>query len=154
MSNTVKFTKENNGHILTIEIPKDDLLTDIDNEIKCVETAKATDTADENEFYDFGMNKVYSDIDEFCTFDEILNDLNGFKNDIQKIINDDGESLWNMCVFKKNGTFKKSCKPLIREAINGDYWDDSYGWNTRVLRLIPKSDTLARVEFDHIVVHY
>ena len=101
------------------------------------------------------MQSVYGDPEsDFCTPDEIISDLNGFKNDIKRIIEGDGEELWKIVSLKKDGTFKKTAKPTIREAINGCYWDDSYGWNTQVLRLEPHDDTHLYLELDTIVLHY
>ena len=104
--------------------------------------------------YEYDMQRVHGDIDEFCTPDEIITDRNNFKESIQKIIADNGSTLWGMVQLKKNGTFKKTSKPTIRTAINGSYWEDSYGWNTLVLRIVPHSDTVCHVELDHIVEHY
>lgn len=105
--------------------------------------------------YEYGMQKVYGDPEsDFCTPDEIIADLNGFKDDIKRLVEGDGEELWRMATLKKNGTFKKTAKPTVREAINGHYWEDSYGWNTLVLRLEPRDDTHMYLELDTIVLHY
>lgn len=163
-----KYTKVSNGHTLTIEINKEGLFAELDEDIKKMEDLK-TEIAKKGEDavaaecydsveefrYDYDMQKVYGEPEsDFCTPDEIINDRNDFKETIKKLIVDNGETLWKMVQLKKNGTFKKTSKPTIREAINGSYWEDSYGWHTLVLRLVPVNDTLARIELDTIVLHY
>lgn len=173
-----KFTRESNGYTLTIEVDKTGLLAEIDEDIKRMEdlkkeiakkgesvvAAEQGDNPDEymegSEYmadykYEYDMQSVYGDPEsDWCTPDEIIQDREDFKNIVNRLATGDGEELWNMIQFKKNGTFKKNSKPMIKEAINGSYWEDSYGWNTLVLRLVPVTDTLARVELDTIVLHY
>ena len=165
-----KFQKISNGHTLNIIINEDELFQSLDEDIKKYEDlkkkyakyekerAEAEENNDEDYYdyrYEYDMQSVYGDPEsDFCTPDEIISDLNGFKNDIKRIIEGDGEELWKIVSLKKNGTFKKTAKPTIREAINGCYWDDSYGWNTQVLRLVPYDDTRVYLELDTIVLHY
>ena len=165
-----KFQKISNGHTLNIIINEDELFQSLDEDIKKYEDlkkkyakyekerAEAEENNDEDYYdyrYEYDMQSVYGDPEsDFCTPDEIISDLNGFKNDIKRIIEGDGEELWKIVSLKKNGTFKKTAKPTIREAINGCYWDDSYGWNTQVLRLVPYDDTRVYLELDIIVLHY
>lgn len=173
-----KFTKESNGHTLTIEIDEVSLLAEINEDIKRMEDLKkeiaekgeevvaVEKCEDPNEYiegyeyqadyrYEYDMQKVYGDYErDFCTPDEIIADREDFKKDINRLAAGDGTELWILAQFKKNGTFKKTSKPIIREAINGSYWEDSYGWNTLVMRLVPVDDTLARVELNSIVIHY
>ena len=161
-----KYTKESNGHTLTIVIDDLSLFTELDKDIKRMEDlkeeiAKKGEDALANESYDsveefrfdYDLQRVYGDPEtSFCSPDEVIEDLNNFKETIQKLIVDNGETLWAMAQFKKNGTFKKTSKPMIREAINGSYWEDSYGWHALVLRLVPVNDTLACVDLDNIVL--
>ena len=171
-----KFTQVSNGHTLEIHIDENKLFAQLDKDIKEMEQLKAdileaggeeAYAAEHNEDpeeyieeylaeykYEYAMQKVYGEMDEFCTPDEIIADRNDFKESIKKIIADNGSTLWGMVQLKKNGTFKKTSKPTIRTAINGSYWEDSYGWNTLVLRIVPHSDTICHVELDHIVEHY
>ena len=173
-----KFTQTSNGHILEIHIDENALYKKLDEDIKEMEDLKAEVAAaggeeayanehneDPDEYdaesrfmaeykYDYAMQKVGGDVNEFCTPDEIIADRNEFKESIAKIIADNGSTLWGMVQLKKNGTFKKTSKPTIRTAINGSYWEDSYGWYTLVLRIVPHSDTVCHVELDHIVEHY
>lgn len=165
-----QFQKISNGHTLNIIINEDELFQSLDEDIKKYEDlkkkyakyekerAEAEENNDEDYYdyrYEYDMQSVYGDPEsDFCTPDEIISDLNGFKNDIKRIIEGDGEELWKIVSLKKNGTFKKTAKPTIREAINGCYWDDSYGWNTQVLRLVPYDDTRVYLELDTIVLHY
>lgn len=165
-----KFTKLSNGHVLTIEIDEASLLAEIDKDIKEMEDLKkkhadyekerieAEEKGDED--YDdwrweYDMSSVYGDPEsDWCTPDEIIANREEFKNIINRLVTGDGEELWNLAQLKKNGTFKKTSKPMIKEAINGSYWEDSYGWNTLVMRLVPINDIFARVELDTIVLHY
>lgn len=164
------FQKISNGHTLNIIINEDELFQSLDEDIKKYEDLKQkyaecekerTDAEESNDedYYDYrweyDMQSVYGDPEsDFCTPDEIIKDLNGFKNDIKRLIEGDGEELWKIATLKKNGTFKKTAKPTVREAINGHYWEDSYGWNTLVLRLEPRDDTHMYLELDTIVLHY
>lgn len=171
-----KFTQISNGHTLEIHIDENILNARIDSDIQEMEQLKAdilaaggeeayaaANNEDPDEYieeylaeykYEYAMQRVHGDINEFCTPDEIITDRNNFKEAIEKIIADGGSTLWGMVQLKKNGTFKKTSKPTIRTAINGNYWEDSYGWNTLVLRIVPHSDTVCHVELDHIVEHY
>lgn len=165
-----KFTKESNGYTLTIEVNEEQLFAKLDKDIKEMEDLKKKHAEYEKERleaeangdknyddwrWEYDMSSVYGDPEsDWCTPDEIIEDRNDFKETIKKLIADSGDTLWSMATFKKNGTFKKNAKPMIRKAINGSYWEDSYGWNTLVLRLVPITDTLACVEFDTIVLHY
>ena len=164
------FQKISNGHTLNIIINEDELFQSLDEDIKkyedlkqkCAEYEKerveAEENNDENYYdyrYEYDMQSVYGDPEsDFCTPDEIIADLNGFKNDIKRLAEGDGEELWRIATLKKNGTFKKTVKPTIREAIKGNYCEDSYGWNTLVLRLEPRDDTHMYLELDTIVLHY
>lgn len=155
-----KFTKESNGYTLTIEVDDKKLKQKLDLDIAEMEQIKKEhgndiDAINEEIKWEYGMNKVNCDYEhDFCSPDEIIADRNEFYETIQKLIADNGETLWAMAQFKKNGTFKKNCKPTIKEAINGSYWEDSYGWNTLVMRLVPVTDILARVELDTVVIHW
>ena len=162
-----KFTQVSNGRTLEIHVDENALYVELDKDIKAMEDLKAEiaekgEDAVVNECYDsleefrydHDLQKVYGDVNDFCTPDEIIADRNDFKETIAKIIADNGSTLWDMVQLKKNGTFKKTSKPTIRMAINGSYWEDSYGWNTLVLRIVPHSDTVCHVELDHIVEHW
>ena len=173
-----KFTKVSNGYTLEIEIDETRLLSEIDEYINEMQELKkeivdkgedivAAEHGDDPDVYregyeymadyryEYGMQKVYGDPEsDFCTPDEIIEDLNEFKDDIKRLIEGDGKELWKMVTIKKNGTFKKTVKPIIKEAINGSYWEDSYGWNTLVLRLEPCDDTHMHLRLDTIVLHY
>lgn len=164
------FQKISNGHTLNIIINEDELFQSLDEDIKKYvdlkqkfkECEKERIEAEENndeDYYDYrweyDMQSVYGDPEsDWHTPDEIIEDLNGFKDDIKRLIEGDGEELWKIATLKKNGTFKKTVKPTIREAINGHYWEDSYGWNTLVLRLEPWDDTHMYLRLDTIVLHY
>lgn len=155
-----KFTQESNGRILEIHIDENVLYAKLNEDIKEMEDLKVEVAAADGEEtyadykYEYAMQKVGGDVNEFCTPDEIIADRNEFKESIAKIIADNGSTLWDMVQLKKNGTFKKTSKPIICTAINGSYWEDNYGWNTLVLRIVPYSDTVCHVELDRIVEHW
>lgn len=165
-----KFTKLSNGHVLAIEIDEASLLAEIDKDIKEMEDLKKkyadyekerieTEEKGDEDYddwrWEYDMSSVYGDPEsDWCTPDEIIANREEFKNIINRLAVGNGEELWNLAQLKKNGTFKKTSKPMIKEAINGSYWEDSYGWNTLVMRLVPINDILARVELDTIVLHY
>ena len=154
------FTRESNGYTLTIEIDDEKLKQELDLDIAEMEQIKDEhgsdiDLINEEVKWEYSMCEVDGDCEhDFCSPDEIIADRNNFIETIKKLIADNGSELWDMIQLKKNGTFKKNCKPIIRRAINGCYWEDSYGWNTLVLRLVPITDTLARVELDTIIIHW
>lgn len=164
------FQKISNGHTLNIIINEDELFQSLDEDIKkyvdlkqkfekCEKERIEAEENNDEDYYDYrweyDMQSVYGDPEsDWHTPDEIIKDLNGFKDDIKRIIEGDGEELWKIAALKKNGTFKKTVKPTIREAINGHYWEDSYGWNTLVLRLEPWDDTHMYLKLDTIVLHY
>lgn len=165
-----KFTQVNNGYMLEIEVDEASLLAEIDKDIQEMEELKKKHEEYEKERieaeengdkdyddwrWEYDMSRVYGDPEsDWCTPDEIIKDREAFKAEISRLANGNGSELWAMASFKKNGTFKKNAKPMIREAVNGSYWEDSYGWNTLVLRLVPIDDTHAYVELDTIVLHY
>lgn len=165
-----KFTRESNGYTLTIEVDEQGLLAEIDEDIQEMEDLKKKHAeyeaerikAEENgdEDYDdwrweYNMSSVYGDPEsDFCTPEQIIKDLEEFKKVITDAVNSDGSKLFDMIPLKKNGTFKKNTKPMLKEAINGTYWEDSYGWNTQVLRLEPWDDTHVHMKLDTIVLHW
>lgn len=166
------FTKVSNGHTLEIQVNDEKLLKQVNEDIKEMEDLKLKIAEYEKERieakenddecyddwrYDYDMQSVYGDPEDendYLTPDEIIADREEFKKIINRFVSGDGSELWKLAQFKKNGTFKKTSKPMIKEAINGTYYMEEYGWNADVLRLVPVSDTLARVEFDRITLHY
>ena len=151
------FQKESNGYTLSIKIDKEDLFKSLDDDIN-----KFTDLKNQ---YGGGIlpdcddrwetSSVYGDPEtDYCTIDSIIQDLQGFKDLITRLIEGDGTELWNQVSLKKNGTFKKNAKPMLKEAIYGSYWEDSYGWNAQVLRIEPWDDTTANVLLSNITLHY
>ena len=165
-----KFTQVSNGYTLEIEVDEAGLLAEIDKDIQDMQELKkkhaeyekerieAEENGDDN--YDdwrweYDMSRVYGDPEsDWCTPDEIIKNREEFKAIIKRLAEGDGTELWDLAQFKKNGTFKKTSKPMLIEAINGTYWEDSYGWNTLVMRLVPIDDSLASVEIEKIVIHY
>ena len=152
-----KFTKESNGYTLTITLDENKLFEKLDEEI--AEMQKLDE--DHGKFVpnylkiEYGMSQVYGDYEcDFCTPKEIIDDLKEFKDIIMNIIKTKGQELWKNIVIKKDGTFALNRKPRLKEAINGSYWEDNYGWNTLVLRLVADSSTDMHVILDYVVLHY
>lgn len=157
------FQKESNGYTLSIRINEEELFNRLDEEIAKYEDLKKKydkleeerEGSDDDYRWEYDMQSVYGDPEsDWCTPDEIIEDLNKFKSIITNAINGDGSDLWNKVDLKKNGTFKKNSKPTLKEAINGTYWEDSYGWRTQVLRLEPWNDTNVNMTLDRITLHY
>lgn len=157
------FQKESNGYTLSIRINEEELFNRLDEEIAKYEDLKKKydkleeerEGSDDDYRWEYDMQSVYGDPEsDWCTPDEIIEDLNKFKSIITNAINGDGSDLWNQVDLKKNGTFKKNSKPTLKEAINGTYWEDSYGWRTQVLRLEPWDDTNVNMTLDRITLHY
>jgi len=164
------FQKTSNGYTLEIIIDDEELLKKLDKEIqtyqhlleKHAEHEKERVEAEENnndDYYDYrweyNMQSVYGDPEsDYCTPEEIIRDLKEFKKIITDAVNGDGSELWAKVSLKKNGTFKKTGKPTLKEAINGSYWEDSYGWNAQVLRLEPTDDTHVHLKLSHVTLHY
>lgn len=153
-----EYTKLSNGFALTVVVDEDKLLKRIDQEIARYTgiTQEEINATDDHELeWELDMGKVYGDYEnDFCTLEEIRNDLDDFKKLITDLASEEESRLWNEVTLKKNGTFKKNAKPMLKEAVNGSYWEDSYGWNTLVMRLVPVSDTVCEVMLEHIVMHY
>lgn len=146
--------KESNGYTLQIIIDEEKLLSRIDEEIQDYKESQKDYEEDESPHY-YGLDKVYGNIEEdYCTFEEVFECLDEFKDKIHELANGADEEIWNMVSLKKNGTFKRNAKPVIKEAINGYYAMESYGWDTLVLRLIPIDDTHAEIILDEITIHY
>lgn len=157
------FQKESNGYTLSIRINEEELFNRLDEEIAKYEDLKKKydkleqerEGSDDDYRWEYDMQSVYGDPEsDWCTPDEIIEDLNKFKSIITNAVNGDGSDLWNKVDLKKNGTFKKNSKPTLKEAINGTYWEDSYGWRTQVLRLEPWDDTNVNMTLDRITLHY
>lgn len=141
------FTRENNGYTLTIQVNEEELLKRIQ---ECRDPKYEYYSEDGDQ--DYNMNRVNS-YEEYCSKEEILADLDEFEANINYYIQH-GNELFDFMRLKKNGTFTKNAKPILKEAINGAYWEDSYGWNTMVLRIEPINDTLAELVLTEIVIHY
>lgn len=148
------FTKESNGHTLSIQIDKEKLFERLDNELK---EFKKLEKADDNEIaeamYDLPLERIQSDTGDTCSVTEIIECYESIKRTINKIIREDGNFLWTRLKTKQNGTFNRANKPIIRKAINGSYWEDSYGWNTLVLRVVPINDLVAELRLEEIIIH-
>lgn len=152
------FKKMSNGHELSIHVDVEALNAEMDKRIQeYSELIGKEITNDEDGWdtiYEYALQSVYGDPEsDYCSVDSILKDCNEFKELITNICKNP-DQLWDKVSFKKNGTFKLNAKPTLKEAINGNYWEDSYGWHTLILRMVPHSDTEIHVEFDTIVLHY
>lgn len=145
------WTKETNGRTLTIDMNVEEMRTFWKEWLDAFcEAAEIPDDRDE-EREDFEANETYrcwvhggvSD-PEFVPIDECITQLEGMMECIDKLEHeDDPEVIFAMMVFKKNGTFNRSTKPVIRRIDFGPYWEDSYGWNVYGIRLQAIDDTHA-----------
>ena len=154
-----EFTRTNNGYDLKIVLDEEKLLEYVDEQLEIYQglIGKELDSSDpdDDERRNYDLQLVNGETDEFIDPKEVVDDLNKFKFIIENLAaSENGQELWDKVAYKKNGTFKKTSKPTLKEAINGSYWEDSYGWNTLVLRIEPYSDTMCKVTFAHIVIHY
>lgn len=172
-----QFTKTEGKHVLTITVDDENLLKTLSEKeseyqkiLNFYEKEKAAGephTDSEKEYFtkgygkefiiDHDMQSVYGDgydDSDICTPSEILADIKEMKDLIASITDETIDEYFAKLPRKKNGTFNKTCKPTLHESINGCYWEDSYGWNTLVLRLVPTDDKNAVIEFDNIVLHY
>lgn len=167
-----QFTKINNGHALILVIDKDSIFADLDELIKACDDAKKDieeglkdgtiteeDISNVLSEYDLPTDKLYEDY-ERCSIksaedvDKIRQCYVEAKNTVEQYIKDNAALLWDKVSYKKNGTFKKTVKPIIFEHDYGHYWEDSYGWNTMVIRLEPVSDTELELTITDVVEHY
>lgn len=147
----MKWETVSNGHRLTITMDTENLVKCIDERIK---KFQSIDPDDDDERWERG--RVYGDPeDDFLTPAECIADLEDMKDTINKMAADsEGTSLWPMVSLKKNGTFKRSVKPMLQQESFGPYWEDSYGWNVEVLRIEPINDVEAEIVLTDIVTHY
>lgn len=148
------FTKESNGHTLTIQIDKDKLLEQLNKEIaEYKKFENASDDEIEDMMYDLSLERIQSDIGDMCSASEIIECYESIKKTINKVVHTNGKYLWERLKLKTNGTFTRNQKPIIRKAINGSYWEDHYGWNTLVLRLVPLNDFVVELRLEEIIIH-
>ena len=138
----MQFFKESNGHKMTITVDVETLLQEID------------DLKNDEEYLEYYNQLVSGDCScDMVDKDAILSNLDEFA-ELVTYYGENGEELFNGMAYKKNGTFSLRVKPVVKQAVNGAYWEDSYGWNTKVLRLEPTDDTHAEVVLTSIIVHY
>lgn len=136
------FQKESNGHKLTIEVNTDNLLQTI-NLLKS------------NYDYINKRTEIVGDTSEDCSIDKdaILQDLDEFAKTVS-YYSEHGDEIFDKMTYKKNGAFSVKNKPILKQAVNGEYWDDYYGWNTMALRVEPVADAHAKLILKDIIVHY
>ena len=166
-----KFTKVSNGHTLEITVPKTDLFAKIDNyindvrkilqELEDLKQSRGGQELSEEELRDFcagcdfGLDKVYGDAEvDYCTPEEVMSDLEKFKKCINELIEDNGKALFNLLPTKKNGTFNLKVKHIVKQAINGWFSYERYGWSATALRVVASDDTHAELVLDEIIVKY
>lgn len=162
-----RFTRVNNGHTLAIVVDKSYILSILDDYIKICNQVK--DEAKKDPEMDIReslcdaeipvqrVNEDYGYYDTEVTFDvvdSIIAEYQKAKDAVEEYIADDAAKLWSEVSYKKNGTFKKNVKPLIFKHSYGDYWEDSYGWKTMVIRLEACSDTECKLKMENIIIHY
>ena len=139
----MQFFQESNGRTLTITVDAESLLGAID--------ALRTD----EDYMEYAVSRVdsYYDADNEMSQEDIMRDLDEFVERINYYA-ENGDELFEKMAYKKNGTFNRTNKPWLKRAANGAYWEDHYGWNTKVLRLEARTDTEAEVVLTDVIVHY
>lgn len=146
------FTQKIGKYEFSISIDTEDMLKHFDEEI--VELNKTIESGYDAD-YDNGYSIVNGDMDELAPISECIEELERMKDCAKKLdIDGDSHILFEMIPLKKNGTFNRSTKPIIRTRCFGLYLTDCYGWETEVIRIVPTSDTTAEVVVDNIIVHY
>lgn len=138
----MQFFKEANGRQLTIRVDTEALLQRID------------DLRNDEGYLEECNQLVGGDCSgDMVSKDVILANLDEFA-ELVASYGENGDELFDEMTYKKNGTFSLRSKPVLKQVVNGSYWEDYYGWNTKVLRLEPTNDTNAEVVLTDIIVHY
>lgn len=155
----MEWTKVSNGHTLTIKMDTETLINKLDKrilEFKREMLDIAADKVGDDDGRCYERSAVYGNAEyDFVEPSECIKDLEEMKNTINNLATgEEIDSLWSNIALKKNGTFKRNCKLIIREECFGYYWEDSYGWNTEVLRVEPDTDTVVNIVLTNIVIHY
>lgn len=104
---------------------------------------KMLDIKEANDFKESFSNKVYALYKVASETEEL---------ELVEHLFDEDDVLWNNVEYKKNGTFKRTVKPILWEAVNGYYNMESYGWRTECLRIEADDDTTAYVRTATITV--
>lgn len=156
------WTKQSNGHTLTIEMDVEALRSYwqgwLDNFRKAAEIPDDKDEEREefeaNEWYRCMVHGGVSD-SEFVHIDECITQLESMVECVNKLDHEDNpDVVFAMMPLKKNGTFKRSVKPVIEHLGFGPYWEDSYGWNVYGIRIQPLDDTHANIVVSSWTEHY
>lgn len=154
----MQWQKVNNGHTLTIKMDTDALIRHLDERIQDFQDEQKEIDAGSADITDNQWERgvVYGNTeDDFFDISECITDLEDMKDTILKLAADEeGSSIWPTVCLKKNGTFKRNAKAIIKEEKFGPYWEDSYGWNVEVLRMEPASDTEINIVLTDVVMHY
>lgn len=139
----MQFFQESNGHTLTITVDTESLLAKID--------ALRVD----EDYMEYAVNRVSGSCgdDDNVSQETIMRDLDEFAERIN-YYTENGDELFEKMAYKKNGTFNRTNKPWLKSAVNGSYWEDHYGWNTKVLRVEARTDTEAEVVLTDVIIHY
>lgn len=141
--------KLSNGHILKVYIDADELIMAINNQIK-----EVRDNTDDDGIAEY-MTTVQGRSDDAVLAEDVIKDLEKMKTTVLHYAEEENHhTLIDKMPLKKNGTFKRTQKPVLDEAQYGEYWDDSYGWHVMVIRIEAISDTEAEVRVDFIIEHY
>lgn len=162
----MEFKKINNGHAMVLVVDENHLYTRLDEYVKScddliAEVEKDPELDIRESLDDHGLPTcvIGEDYGEDREYDmdyikELRQQYESAKEKIRKGMENDAAIFWDMMSYKKNGTFKKTVKPMVFEHSYGDYWEDSYGWNTMVIRFEAKSDTKIELKLYHTVIHY
>lgn len=147
------YTKNSNGHELTIAINEEELLERLDRLAEEAKKDFGESNASDSDEYIYEYKKVGGDEMEFCTLAEVEHSIDHAKKTIADVVAYPN-MLWERMPLKKNGTFKRSTKPQLWQSDFGPYWEDSYGWNCYAIRIEASTDTEASVVMTNVVEHY
>ena len=147
---TKTWTMESNGHTLIIDMDTAYLLKYLDAEIQeLIEIAdgKLSDS-------DESLSTV-GDFDSYYTYEEAIQELISMKEAIEKMaVEDCSENIFPLMKLKKNGTFNRTTKAMIKQRGYGYYSNEAFGWHTEAIRIETDSDTHANVVINDCVEHY
>lgn len=158
-----EWTSESNGHLLVVKMDKQSIFESIEEDIKRWEEilADANAAATEEDCESILLDEQYercvigSTIDsEYMGIEDCIADLKAFEKAAEDFSEKSAEEVFEMCVKKKNGTFKINTRPVISRLNFGTLYEEAYGWSTTQLRIRPVSDTEAIVELDSTVVKW
>lgn len=153
------WTKQSNGHVLTITMDEERVIGDfqcsLDNFRK--ELARNPEGVKEFQYEEaepYYREKVGS-FEVAMSMEDCIAALEEAVETLRKIADEtDPEAVFNEMVLKKNGTFKRTVKPVLVMLPFGPYWEDSYGWRIKGVRIEASDDTHAEILIKNWTQHY